>query len=405
MDDFAAEVPCGLLAFNPQGEILAANRALKQMLGRNETELAGGKIDAVLTASSRIFHQTHLLPMLRLQQRVEEIYLTLKHKDGQPVPALANVSVQKYAGSDAIVCAFIAVRERGKYEQEILAAKRQAEEALQNNEELKKAKHELELRSRELDGNLANLERRNLELRRLHELISHDLREPVRRIIAFSQYLLEESANQLSEDGCSALQRIGISCERINNLLHALQDFLSVEDDEEAAAQVDLNSALATALLRVQSASAMPIVIEKDELPVVWGYPSQLITLFEILIRQSAARALETSASIEIRGKQIQENAYQRIPGKYRYVDVVQIEYSDNGPAYECSNSDALFELLRKQNNEYADAGLAVCRKIVENHHGSICVEPGSSKTAALRILLPISNPVASRENAFYLSK
>jgi anti-anti-sigma regulatory factor len=129
MDELLNTAPCGFLAFADDGTILAANATLLGWLGRGLEELAGRHFENILPPGGRIFYQTHFFPLLRLHGRAEEIYLSLRDARGEDVPVLVNAARRERDGSHANDCVFVPMRQRRRFEDEILAAKREAEEA------------------------------------------------------------------------------------------------------------------------------------------------------------------------------------------------------------------------------------------------------------------------------------
>lgn len=387
-------VPCGMLEFQANGTITAANEYLCSLLGFTEEELRTMTFESVLTISSRIFHQTHFLPLLRLQGEAAEIYLNLRHKDETVLPMLTNAVLRQEEGVARVVCAFMPVHQREKYEDEILLAKRKAEEALASNEELQHSKRELESRLQELDRNLSTLERRNLELQRLGEILSHDLREPVRKIETFAEILAEEEATELSSSKRTALERINAACGRMNLLLKSLQEFVWIDSDPEEAASVDLNVIVNEAERRLRS----EVEVTSDSMPVVFGFGGQLTTLFEYLFQSAVIRAHETPARVRITCLRIETNSFRKLDGKYRYIEAVQISVEDDGTGFSCTDCDSFFQLLRKTGGVNSHPDFAICKKIVDNHHGSISLRSPGKLGALFNILLPIHAPDQERD-------
>jgi sigma-B regulation protein RsbU (phosphoserine phosphatase) len=387
--DFSEFAPCAILAFDAEsGDITHANQFCCQALGYSLGELQCLKFDDILTVSARIFHQTHFLPLLRLHGKAEEIFVMLREKSGEAVPMLANAVLE--TGHDRphslVVCAFLPVHQRRKYEDEILAAKRKAEEALNNNEELKRSRHELEQRLQQLDANLLALERRNRELLRLGEIFSHDLREPIRKIRTFSDLLREELNPQMNEGAVAPLNRINASCERAAELLRTLQEYLWLDLDPELPSTVDLNDIVRVARGRIAS----PFTLSAENLPSAPGRSRQLALLFEHLFRSAVARARSSELHVSIEWRQIQENRFQSISDKYSYIDFAQIIVSDDAEPFAPEEGGSLFELLHKHSGNAPHPDLGICRKIAENHRGSITLDTSRRTGAAFKILLAL---------------
>src|SRR3954466_13821756 len=98
MEALRYRAPCGFLTFDADGTVVDANTALLEMLGAQREEVIGRPFESLLTVSSRIFYQTHLFPLLKLQSSVEELFLTMRCKDGNDVAALTNVARREEGG-------------------------------------------------------------------------------------------------------------------------------------------------------------------------------------------------------------------------------------------------------------------------------------------------------------------
>jgi anti-anti-sigma regulatory factor len=129
MDEPLNTAPCGFLVFADDGTILAANATLAGWLGRADGGLDRLHFESILPPGGRIFYQSYLFPLLKLHGRAEEIYLSLRAEGGGDVPVLANVARRRRDGASVNDCVFVPMRQRRRFEDEILAAKREAEEA------------------------------------------------------------------------------------------------------------------------------------------------------------------------------------------------------------------------------------------------------------------------------------
>jgi PAS domain S-box-containing protein len=172
-------VPCGVLSFDDDGTVVAANATLATMLGYDRDELAGKRVEALLTVSGRIFYQTHLYPVIRLHGRAEEMFVLFRRKDGSDVGTLMNARRRGDAGS-TIDCAIMEVRERRKYEDALLRAKQAADTATAEselharrlemaNETLENQAVELELQQQQLQEQAAELEAQSEELQTIND--------------------------------------------------------------------------------------------------------------------------------------------------------------------------------------------------------------------------------------------
>lgn len=131
MTDWATlydNAPCGLMATGVDGRIQRANATLCAWLGRPADVLAGQRFQDLLTPGGRIFHHTHLLPLLQMQGSVSEVKLDLMRADGVAIPMVLN-AVRRDAGHGQFheFALFIA-EDRNAYERELLVARKRAEQ-------------------------------------------------------------------------------------------------------------------------------------------------------------------------------------------------------------------------------------------------------------------------------------
>jgi PAS domain S-box-containing protein len=129
--DLYENAPMGYLSTLPDGRIVKANRTFCAWTGRPAAELVGTRFQDLLTVGGRVYHETHLVPLLRMQGVVREIALDVERADGSPLPCLLNaVEVRDDEGRPLLVRATVfEATARRRYERELLAAQRAAEES------------------------------------------------------------------------------------------------------------------------------------------------------------------------------------------------------------------------------------------------------------------------------------
>jgi sigma-B regulation protein RsbU (phosphoserine phosphatase) len=386
--------PCGLLSFSEDGRIRASNDMLLELLGYARGELSGRPVEMLLTLASRIFYQTHFFPMLRMQGQAKELHLTLRSRSGEDVPVLVNAVRREHEGVFVHHCALMPVRERSKYEDEILKAKRAAEEALRSNEELLRARQALEERALELDRKLSSLEQKNQELTRISGILSHDLREPLRKLSMFSCLLTQEDRESMSLTGQRSLDRIKAVSARMDQLVTALQQFVALDVADEPFEALDLNEVVDSARQLVSERGGFGnATLRIEPLPAMQGRRRQLTLLFFHLFDNAVKfRRPGVSLEIAIEYRQVQHNSFRAIKDKYAYTDFARIVFSDNGSGFDHRFSEYVFEALRKldPNTPGPGVGLSICRKVVENHNGSISVESELGQGTRFTMLLPL---------------
>ena len=134
------EAACGLLLTDPDGLVLLANATFCRWTGMAREELVGKRrFQDLLTMGGRIFHQTHWAPLLRMQGSVAEVKLDLVRADGSRVPMVLNALRREDRGQVCHALSVFVAEDRHVYEQELLRARRRAEELLAQQTEVQRA--------------------------------------------------------------------------------------------------------------------------------------------------------------------------------------------------------------------------------------------------------------------------
>lgn len=208
---------CGLLSTSDTGALLRVNRTLCQWLGFAAEELIGKKrFQDLLTMGSKLFHQTHWMPLLQVQGSVAEVQLELLHRDGHAMPMLVNAVRHVDGGTVRHDLALFVTIDRRKYERELLAARKRAEELLESERAAQEALANI-LRERAQEAR-----QRALLAEQLVGIVSHDLRTPL-NVISLAASLLSNS--DVSPAHARTVARIGSSAQRANRLIADLLDF------------------------------------------------------------------------------------------------------------------------------------------------------------------------------------
>ncbi|HUR60127.1 MAG TPA: PAS domain-containing sensor histidine kinase [Opitutaceae bacterium] len=392
MPDRLENAPCGFVEFNDDGQVIAANETLTRWLDEPTGSLVGRKFESLLTVANRIFFQTHFFPLLRLQGKTEEIFLALRARDGTSVPVIT--SAQREVGPAGAVssCIFLTVHQRRKYEDEILQAKHAAEEAVRNNEELQAAKGDLEERARELERRMRQIILHNLDLERVAQILSHDLREPIRKVGLFADLVRNQRDAALNAEAAGALDKIDRESARMESLIRAMQEFLRPQAAGPAE-KLDLKDLIEQAAAAVALKMGGDWLFECERLPEVEGRASDLELLFCHLIENAVKfRSPDRRLRIKVRGHVIQQNVYEATTERYHYADFALVEVHDNGIGFDPKYRDYVFQLLKKVEltSPGLGVGLALCRKIAAAHHGSIQADPKPGVGTTITVLLPV---------------
>jgi sigma-B regulation protein RsbU (phosphoserine phosphatase) len=387
LDQALDNAPNGYLCFNDKGTITDVNNTFCEMLGYSKAELLDAKFESVLDIAGRIFYQTHFFPLLKLQKKVDEIFLNLKAKDAAAIPVITSA---KRSGDDEIasnVCVFLPVPNRRKYEEEIINAKRQAQEALNENRELMETREEVNRHSKELDKKVYELDRINNEILQFNNIVNHEMQECVRKILLFSKMGLRENDDDY-------FSRVIETANKLKTINSSLNSFIGLDKDQKAFRRVDLNECLALAKAEVlEKTGFRGLEMLSDNLPEIEGSAHDLQLLFFHLISNAVKFRKDEQVTICVSSVVYKENIYRVIGRKYEYHDVVKITISDNGHGFDNKHKEHVFAILKKLNHKSdgSGIGLSICKKILDNHQGSISIESAEEVGTTVKVVLPLA--------------
>lgn len=393
MDDLTDVIPSGVLVFDDRGIILSVNRTLAEMLRYQPGDLEGKNIDIILSLASRIFYNTHFFPLIRLQSRADEIFLTLVTSDTQHLAVLSNAVRRLRDGNHENIVVFMPLLQRQKYEEEILQAKRDAENALKENKELQKLAEMLENRTQEMEKQNSRIQAINHDLVQFSKIISHDLQEPIRKIKLFSRILATTANAHWSEKSHSVLGKIEKAADRLRHLTLGLQEYVNI-DTAESPGDVNLNDILPDAVEKVKKKREFDgFKVASEQLPYIEGYQAQLELLFYHLIDNAVQfRRPDRELVLNIRHTLLEENLYRSIRERYKFVDHVRIIFSDNGTGFDDQYKDYVFDMIGKVHaaGKGLGLGLAIIKKIVDHHFGTVQIQSEPGKGTSVIIVLPL---------------
>jgi len=237
---------------------------------------------------------------------------------------------------------------------------------------------------------LTELEKQNAELEQFAYVSSHDLQEPLRKIRTFSDLLLSQTPDGEQKN---YLIKINSSAERMSSLIRDLLDYSRITRVADEFVPVDLNVILENVKtdLEVLIAQKNAIVLN-DHLPIVKGIPLQLNQLFLNLLSNSLKfNTGEPIVKINIKSAPLYETIAAKLDPKWPYL---KLTFSDNGIGFEPQYADQIFTIFQRLNTRQkfsgTGIGLAMCKKILDNHNGHIFAQSIPAEGATFNIYLPV---------------
>ncbi len=234
------------------------------------------------------------------------------------------------------------------------------------------------------------LKQKNLELESFGYIASHDLQEPVRKIQIWANRL--EETEDISVNLKDTLSRIQKACIQMQNLIKGILQYSLTDQKYLPRELTDLDQLLDEVIDGVSEAiEENHIEITRDHLPQLTVVRIQFLQLFSNLISNAIRfRREDVPLKIKISCQLVKE---PDVPENGR-IDFYKITISDNGIGFMQEYADKMFELFRRLESgpRYAGTGigLAICKKIVTNHHGMIRAIGTPEEGASFEILLPV---------------
>lgn len=237
------------------------------------------------------------------------------------------------------------------------------------------------------------LERKNRELEEFTYVSSHDLKEPIRKIKMFQELIREAEYHKFSQASRERFNKIGEAVERMSNSLKDLLDYASLNKEDKREA-VDLNAVIRNVESDLELLiSEKGAVINRQQLPEVLAIPHQMQQLFYNLLNNSLKFTRKDSLPLieislaDAAGQQ--EAGLEAIPEDHCCICV-----RDNGIGFSQDKAEKIFVMFQRLHTREAydgtGIGLAMCKKVVQNHRGQIRAKSEPQKGAAFYFTLPL---------------
>lgn len=383
--------PCGYFTFNANGELLSVNNLFVQIAGEAGKNMIGQHIEKYLTLPSKIFYQTHFFPLLNMQGHAEEIFLTLLSANKEIIPVLLNAVKQNIENVDIYACAFIVVKHRKKFENELVAARKEAQRALQENSELQNLRDQLLLQKTTLDEQLIKLNQQNEDLKQFTRVVTHELQEPLRKVSMFADMITGH--NKESKPSEDTLERLSRSSAQMRTVISGLQQYLWLQEAPPRIEQINLAALLRHTALNLEAEQGKDLLeVEMENLQLFKADPHQWSVLcYQLLSNSIKFRKPGEIAHVRINTTEIKKNKFQESTDHYAYVPYLKIDFIDNGKGFDPVYQEQVFQLFeRLEQTDGRGMGLALCKRVVANHNGTISIDTLPGRGTTVSILIPI---------------
>jgi signal transduction histidine kinase len=255
-----------------------------------------------------------------------------------------------------------------------------------------KLAEQVKIRTKELTVYSEELSRSNRELEDFAFVASHDLQEPLRKIRAFGDRLMSTYSQELEGKGVDYIKRMKTAAERMSNLINDLLEFSRITTRGKEFIDVDMKTVMADIL------SDLEIAIEESNskitignLPIIKGDKGQMYQLFLNLLSNAIKfRKPDVFPQISIQCQQ--EETYDELSEQAVKWHVITL--TDNGIGFEQEFADKIFvpfqRLHGRSEYEGTGIGLALCRRIVERHGGTILAESELDRGTTFTLRIPV---------------
>jgi len=267
---------------------------------------------------------------------------------------------------------------------------------LQLESQVKERTEKLQHANAELAEANNNLQKSNSELGQFAYIASHDLQEPIRKISIFIKMLEEKLAAVADEKSKYYIERIEKSAERMTSLIKDILGYSQLSKDNEVFETVDLNT------IAKNTVTDFELIIEQknatvnySSLPAIKAVPLQMTQLFANLIsnslkysRQDVPPVININASI-LTKEDIMYYSLPHPPDLY-----IKIIFKDNGIGFNQNYAQQIFSIFQRLHTKSefmgTGIGLAMCKKIAQNHKGEIYAFSEEGKGAEFVVVLPL---------------
>jgi PAS domain S-box-containing protein len=356
MERLIEQIPCGFLSFTDDGQIQQVNARLLERLGYRREEVEGRSFESLMPVGSRIFYQTHLFPLIAMQGRADEIFITLRASSGEEVGFLLNAVRHERSGRLVNDCALMRLEQRRKFEDALVTQRRISDEA-------------------------------NQAKSKFLAVMSHELRTPLNAIGGYTQLIEMGVHGPVTEEQRTALDRIRRSQQHLLRLINDVLNLSRIEAGrvEYSIVEVPLAEVVRTVLPMVEPQLAAKGITSRtvlDQAPVVRADREKLEQITLNLLT-NAAKFTPAGGSVTV-----------RVRSDAGLEHKVCLDVEDTGigipPEMQAEIFEPFIQVSADNRSEGSGLGLAISRELARGMDADLTVRSITGQGSVFTVLLPL---------------
>ncbi|MFH2137490.1 MAG: ATP-binding protein [Candidatus Omnitrophota bacterium] len=348
IDNILSNMGDSLIVTDMRGIITMVNQSSLELLGYSQEELVGQPISQIFDDS-----QTEMINAVITQEEMYNYETYYKSKAGEKIAMLFSSAI---------------IKDRKQQNESIVCTARDITDRKHAEESLRRYTRQIEQINKDLDN--------------FTHIISHDLKEPLRSLYAFSKFVVDDYKDKLDAQGQEYMKRIMVNAGRMQKIIEDLLELTKVEKETAAFTEVDIAALLEEVKLRFAriTRQSNARITAQHPLPVIMGDKNKISRLFYNLILNAINFSDKAVPQVEI--------------GSRKNGSFYEFYVKDNGPGIEEKYFEKIFiifqRLGKRDDDEGTGVGLAMAKKIVETHHGKIWVRSKLGEGSTFYFTLPV---------------
>lgn len=244
-----------------------------------------------------------------------------------------------------------------------------------------KIQRELDATIQTLNKTIEELVRSNSNLERFAYLTSHDLQEPLRAVTSYSQLMELEYGDKMEDGARDYLQHIHEGAKRMQELVRDVLAYSTIGNLQQRLEEVDLNEIMERVIKNLKIAiNANNALVKVDPLPKCKANKTEMMQLFQNLVGNGIKFCNQDSPVVRV-------SCEEKKPEEWLF------SVHDNGIGIEPQYHDKIFEAFQRVHSRHefpgTGIGLAICKKVVENHGGRLWLESSVGQGSTFYFTLP----------------